>query len=523
MDTLLHQTGSPLTWRIVSLTALGLLFLPAFLTADTLNWTGNVNGNWSEANNWNPTQTPDAGDSLIFNNNVQTTQTAFSVALERMTWGASAGAFTISGGFITFNVADGGLFNESGQTQSLSNNFQFFAASQTVDHGNGSFTLGGAGAFIRFRDNATFNGAGSTSLTAGTLEIRNSPTFTVNDGTVTVNSTISDETATANNFFKAGGGTLELLAANTFGGNFFLNEGTLVVGDNGALGGGSFRMGSVATTTFRSQGGLDRNFSNVLTMERTLNVEGGGTLTFSGATGTFGSSPVINIEAGTTLRIEHDMSGTSTVNKNQEGRLVLAGDNSYSGSLFINAGELEIANSSPGAGAGTGTLNIGASALLTGAGFSENATVVINGTLSPGANGGLDEGTLNFDLTNQMTFGSNSTLALQAGDRIEFASAGDWLNVNSGAAIDLSGTAWSVGWNTFGINVDTLPSNLWTLTQDSIDAGFTLDNTEAFRISGNDIQFNLATIPEPRAALLIFFGMGLLMLLRHPPHSRRPA
>lgn len=499
----------------------------------SLEWTGSAGtGEWSTGGNWSPQQVPATGDSLLFNNAVQTTQNATAVTLESMTWGTDAGSFTVSGGNLTFNVADGGLFNQSSQTQAVSSTFMMFTSNpQTVDNGNESFFLGGETTTrIRFRSDMIFDGAGNTSISAGALEIRFNPTFTVNNGTVTVNSTLADETATANTFTKAGEGTLELLAANTFGSNFFLNGGTLVVGHDNAFGNGTFLMGSSGGTvgTLRSADGLDRIFPNNVTLQRTLIVEGGGTLTFDGATGTFGSSPVVNIDAGTALRVNSNMSGTSLVTKQGEGDFILAGDNSsHSGNVTIQGGTLELANST-GAGAGTGTLTVFAVAALSGDGFSGNSAVTMNGTLAPGANGGQDEGTLSFDLGagNKLSFGTLSTLALQAGDRIAFATPGDWLDFSSGAELDLSGGDWMVGWNTFANNVDTLPEDIFsnlTLSANSIDMGFMLDAATPFRIHDDNLQMNLSAIPEPSAALTILSVLTVALLRRRLGGNTRSA
>lgn len=492
----------------------------ASLAADTLTWTGDAgNGNWSNTGNWSPAQTPATGDSLIFNNAVQTTQTAVSVALNSVTWGADAGAFTVSGGTLTLNQSGGGLTNNSGLTQSVSSNLTFQSNLQTLDHGSGSLVLGGSGSTININQSLTFEGSGNTSMT-GTLVLGTTATFTVNDGTFSLNSPMDASSPAF--FIKAGVGTMEFLAANTFSGNFTFNVGGVVIGHDSALGTGNLLMGtSTAARTLTSANGEDRNLANGITLRRALTVEGGGTITFSGATGSLVTSPNVTVGENTTFRIENDLSNSTSTNLTSggTGTLVLAGDNSgHGGNTTIQGGTLELANTS-GAGAGVGILTLQPAATLTGDGLSGNSAVTMNGILSPGANGGQDEGTLTFNPTagNKVAFGSTSRLELQSGDRIAFDSAGDWLSFASGAELHLLESSWLTGWNTFVLNIDTLPDNIasnLSLSQASIDAGFALDTITPFRIDGTDLQLNLTAIPEARTVLFVLTMVAGALLLR---------
>lgn len=483
--------------------------------AAVLTWTGNAgNGNWSQSANWNAPATPALGDSLIFNNAAQTSQTATTVSLNTITWGSSAGAFTVTGGTVTLNQSGGGLVNSGTLTQTLGSNVTFSSTAQTIDHGTGVISVGGPGAAVAINTSLVFNGSGTTGFT-GNITYGTAPTLTVNAGTVTFHSGIG-ETGGSRSMIKAGAGRLELLGSNSFSGNFTLAAGTVVAGSNTAFGTGSFNLSSGGATvgTLESLGGADRTFVNNVTLQRTLNVQGGGVLTFSGSTGSFGSSPIINIAAGTTLRVNNALTGSSIVNKNGAGKLVLGGENSFSGNLSVNEGELELTNTA-GAGAGTGNLTIASGAMLSGTGRLANGSVLIGGTLSPGGNA---DGTLNFALTNKVTFQSTSVLALQGGDLLSFTTLGDWIAVTLGAKIDLSGEGWNVGWNTFASNISTLPAGIgtnWTLTTASANAGFALDNLQAFRVNGNELQLNLSAIPEPSTTGLALAGLvGAIVFLR---------
>lgn len=499
---------------LISLSALSL----GSLSAQTLTWTGGGgNGAWSNTANWSPAQAPATGNSLVFNNGVQTTQTTSSGTLTRITWESSAAAFNIGGGTLTFNQAGGGLVNSGTLTQTVSSNLVFASNAQTINHGAGTIALGGSSSTIALNQSLTFTGGGKTSFT-GTITLGAAPTLTVNGGTVTFASAIG-ETGGSRAFLKSGTGKLELLGANTFTGNFSLLGGTVVAGSNTAFGTGAFNLGSGGATvgTLESYGGVDRTFNNYVTLQRTLIVQGGGTQTFAGASGTFGSTPFLTVAAGTTLRINNAMSGSSTVTKNGAGKLVIAGDNSaFVGAFSLSAGELEVVNAT-GAALGSGTssnLTVGTSTLLSGTGRLANNSIVVNGTLSPG---GDVDGTLHFAIANKITFSNASVLKLQSADMLSFSSLGDWLTINSGAKIDLSGEGWTLGWNTFADNISVLPGGIqtnWSLTTAALNAGYALDPTTAFRLNGNELQLNLSTVPEPGTVGLILSALAAVVFWR---------
>jgi len=493
----------------VILTTLMIGFFSPPAHAALLTWTGAAgNGNWSDAGNWSSPATPAMADSLIFDNAIQPSQTATTVALTSLTWGANAGASTVSGGTLTFNQSGGSLVNSGTQTQTLAGNVTFATNAQTINHGAGRIVLGGGSSTTTISTGLTFEGSGTTTF-SGTATLGSTPTLTVNGGKVTFSSAIG-----GSGMFKAGSGTLELLGANTFSGNFTLLGGTVIAGSNSALGTGSFNLGSGSTTvgTLESLGGVDRTFTNNVLFQRTLNVQGGGVLTFDGTSGSFGSSPILNIADGTVLRVNNDLSGTPAPTKTGTGKLVLSGSNTFSGNFAVNAGELEVTNST-GAGAGTGTLTVAAAGKLSGNGRLENSSINIFGTVAPG---GSSVDTLHLAITTTMFFQNASVLALQSGDLLSFASLGDWISVSSGAKLDLSGAGWSEGWNTFAVNLNALPAGIesnWTLTAASIDAGFSLDSLQAFRVNGGELQINLASVAIPEPSSLALAGLALSVLL----------
>ena len=94
----------------------------------TLTWTGAVDGNWSNAGNWSPTPSglnPSFQSNLIFDTTASTTTINAKLCrtntITSITFNANAPAYTMHvpalGGF---NITNGGVTNNSANTQTLS-------------------------------------------------------------------------------------------------------------------------------------------------------------------------------------------------------------------------------------------------------------------------------------------------------------------------------------------------------------------------------------------------------------------
>ncbi len=167
----------------------------------------------------------------------------------------------------------------------------------------------------------------------------------------------------ANRLRKAGSGTVSLgNTNNTFSGDTAIEGGTLAVGDDGALGtkpgalsnahikvtaaGGAL----VATNTFT----LDSNRGVLLTGWAYIGVAAGKTLTYNG---------VIN-----------DAASSLNIVKNQDGTLVLGGNNTFDGGLYIDQGTQTLMHASA---AGTGLIALGRDSGTESAALSLGAAITV--------------------------------------------------------------------------------------------------------------------------------------------------
>lgn len=133
---------------------------------------------------------------------------------------------------------------------------------------------------------------------------------------------------------KLDSGTLVLNGSNGYTGGTALNGGTLVVGNNSALGSGALTAAN--GTTLDSNGAV--SLGNAVVLNGGLNVAGSNDLTLAGV-----------------------VSGSGSLIKNGAANLTLDGSNSYQGGTQLNGGELTLGNN---AAIGSGALSVGGNAQL---------------------------------------------------------------------------------------------------------------------------------------------------------------
>jgi autotransporter-associated beta strand protein len=264
--------------------------------------------------------------------------------------------------------ADGGELNTGVNSGTLSG---------TISGSNG-FAKGGSGTLTVTQSNSY---SGTTHINGGNLVAANADAL--GESTANISSTLTlDFTGTLDNtlegsgaLVKAGSGTATVSGSNSgFSGDSRLQQGTLVVANDDALGSGTLTMNDATTLGY-----LDGiNLGNI------INVLAGGT--FNVASGTATQSGVIS---------------GSNIWKTGTGNLTLTAANDYSGTTTVSAGELQL-----GDGGTTGSIlalsdttknvTINAGAALV---FNRSDTVTYTGNNLTGAGRVIQrgDGTLLFD------------------------------------------------------------------------------------------------------------------------------
>jgi autotransporter-associated beta strand protein len=258
--------------------------------------------------------------------------------------------------------------------------------------------------------------AGATTLTAGDSTPQTTYSGIIQDGSGTMA------------LVKNGTGTLTLAGANTYSGGTTVNAGALQVGNASALG--------ATTGTLAVDGGtLDLNGFTVTV----------GSL--SGSSGTVTSSVagtaglVVNQTTDATYAgVIQDGSGTVSLTKQGDATLNLSGANTYSGGTIIDAGTLQVGNTSA-LGATTGALTInggtldladntvtvgnfsGASGAVVTSSVAGSSGLIINQIMDASYDGVIQDGVGTVSLTKQ----GNAMLTLTGANTY----SGD-TNVNAG-------------------------------------------------------------------------------------------
>ncbi|MFV2944995.1 autotransporter domain-containing protein [Pseudomonas japonica] len=185
----------------------------------------------------------------------------------------------------------------------------------------------------------TLNGGigGELVLSAGSNILRVDPGVTGTLG-VAING--------AGTLVKEDGGTLVLNGANGYTGGTALNRGTLVVGNNGALGTGD--LTAAAGTT------LDSNTAVTLANNTVLN---GG----------------LSIGGSNALTLDGVVSGAGSLTKNGSANLTLNGVNTYTGGTVLNGGSVTLGNN---AALSSGTVSVTGASLLDSTGALQLANAL---------------------------------------------------------------------------------------------------------------------------------------------------
>lgn len=316
--------------------------------------------------------------------------------------------------------------------------------------------------------------------------------------------TLVDNGATPLNVVKTGGGKLRMQTANPYTGTTLISQGTIEIGNTGALGNASsaVTLGDSQTSYFdtglylRSGVSFSRDITVTSAGASAMNMLLGsieaGTQTFSG-TITLNRKTEFTATTNSSLTMAGTITGAGVLSKSGAGTVTLTGTNTYTGGTIVNAGGPLVVDL---------IADSGISRLGT-AGGSSNYLAIAGGTLQFTGTGTyattrylwIDQGTGTFDITD-----TNGVLVLApAGGTVNKAvtktgagqlvlgavvSAGGSVRVNSGilaltgantytGGTTIANSVLQVGTNgasgTLGIGVVTNNgllvfnrSNLWT-------------------------------------------------------------
>ncbi|WP_166442612.1 autotransporter-associated beta strand repeat-containing protein [Phragmitibacter flavus] len=233
---------------------------------------------------------------------------------------------------------------------------------------------------------------------------------------------------------KTGNGNLALSAANTFDTGVSLEEGTITVGNNAALGTGTLTVGNGTTILADSTA---RTITNNVVVNGDFTFGGqqaGNNLTINGAVNLGAIDRIISVSSpNVTATLAGIVSGGGGLAKSGNGVLVLSNANTYSGGTIINAGLVRAGNGSA-LGANTNDLTVKANAALN---LNGNSLTVDGLNGDDATNGGL---ITNSGAAATLTVGNNSeTSATFAGTITNAANALNLVKTGSGTQI-LTGT-----------------------------------------------------------------------------------
>lgn len=436
------------------------------------------NGGTSDVNFINRTGARVEGNLTFGGGNDKLTLEAGSVITGSFNGGGGTNALVLDGGAGSQDVLAGNISNF--QTL-LKTGDGRWTLSGTIGSNGGGTPLAvtvGQGTLALTGNNSSFNGS-VTVNGPGTLEARaqSLPPTVTNNGLVrfaqpdagTYTGLITGTGAVE----KTGAGVLTLSPAspggNTYSGGTRINQGTIAIGADSALGaatgsltfnGGTLQLntslnlaasraitvnapgGTINTQGFNStvsqgitgQGSLTKAGSGTLTLTGSSSYSGGTTIsggtlqlgnggTSGSITGNVANNGALVFNRSDTVNFGGVISGTGTLLQSGSGNTVLTGTNSYAGATTVATGSLYV-NGDQSAATGLTTVNNGAN--LGGTGTIGGSVVVADGAhLSPG-----DLGTIPGTLT------INQNLSLTSGSILDYSFG--QANIVGGAFNDLT-------------------------------------------------------------------------------------
>ncbi len=312
-------------------------------------WTSGSSGSWLDAANWSGSTIPINGASAQFvgsSTNTMTVSTGSNQNVSGLYFNYRAGTFVIEDNTITLS---GNIVNSSTNTQTI----------------NSDLVLGSAGTVY-----AAFGGV----EIGGDIDLGNTGTGTVLTFAGTSNTVVTGVISGSGGLAKAGLGSVTLSGSNSFLGGFNHQDGTLVVGNDNALGTGLLTLSSATAVNavFQAANG-DRTLANAVSLNGDVTVSGSNGITFSGPveiqpTPASGTIPAQSATPTITNTVNVDFEGVisevlpgSGLTKAGSGTMTLGGSsaNTFTGNLGVNDGTLVLAKTSGTAFGGNLTIGDG--------------------------------------------------------------------------------------------------------------------------------------------------------------------
>lgn len=455
------------------------------------------------------------------------------------------GGTTVTNGSITIDSTSSLGSGSLSLAQTLGNNTSVTLSNPTQSVGNLSSTW----------TDTTGTFAQTLTLTGTALTVNQSTDATFGNGAV---STLTGVIAGTGSLIKEGSAVLSLTGTNTYAGTTLINQGTLEVTSNDALGtsagsttvvsGAALKLTSVSyltgETLFLNGNGISNGgalvnigtstFAGLVTASTNATINaGGGTLNLTGGVVkdgtvlTFAGGGMVNITgtgiSGASANSDLIVDGTT---------LVVGAASNYNGPTTIQNNGTFVAN----AEVTTTQLSVNSGSTVSGTGSIENGAglVYLNGALVVG------DSTLGSPVVSQFEMGGTGSIILGAtsslvfdlftgdgfGDSTAIASAADRLKLFGTLDATLGGTL-VIG------NPSAMTSfaagDMWTLFDftggGSITGTFAAVDYSALGLTGGLVGtfdsgtgvFSVSNIPEPSRAMLLAFGLiGLIQRRRRP-------
>lgn len=306
---------------------------------------------WATSTNWYPNNLPVTGADILFNNAYVSTNQFVNLggavrSVRTLTMDAPF-SYALTNGVINFDggsasgtltLAMSSIYGDAAQT--VQANITTTADLLIKNTAESLFTLSGDIANSGYRLN--FHGAGpilSSGIISGTGDLQ-----------------------------KYGTNTLTLSGANTYSGGTWLNAGAIGLGNNAALGTGTFTVNGSTAEIFASG---NRAVTNNVSLRSNLAITGTDNLTLSGNITNYAANNAITVnntgtttlsggvklsESNTGRTLTLDGTGNATISgiianggtgagnivKNGTGTLTLSGANTYTGTTTINDGAIKL-------------------------------------------------------------------------------------------------------------------------------------------------------------------------------------